>query len=479
MTSDKRILLVNPSRTLGIYESTKILVPTSPNLTLATLAAPLLSRKQNVQIIDLSIEKNVIEALKRKLREFTPTHVGITIATTTFKEMLILGKIIKRIDPEITLLGGGPHASVLPEQTMKESLLDVVVVGEGDYTLLDIMEGKPLEEIQGIFYKQSGNIFQTSPRPLIENLDALPFPAWDLYDLTRYKSTRSITRKWPVGFIETSRGCPYGCIFCSKNIFGRKFRAKSPKRVVDEMEHLLLVGFKEIHPQDDCFSMDLDRAKQICELIIKRKLEFPWIFGSGIRADKVDEEFLRKAKQAGCYRVHFGVESASPQLLKNIKKGETINQIVKAVQISKKIGLETATYFIFGLPGESEKTMKRDIDLAIQLGTDLSRVAMLVPYPGTPIYEEWERKGIIKSKDWNLYGFHADMSMVYSHPDVDMGVAKKYYDLFYRRFYLRPSYILKRGIRGLIHGFFFEDAKYFVRKYLVDVVEKFSHGKQT
>ncbi|HME54228.1 MAG TPA: radical SAM protein [Candidatus Lokiarchaeia archaeon] len=479
MISDKRILLINPSRTLGIYEKTKVLVPTAPNLTLATLAAPLLLMKHDVQILDLSLENDVVKTLKKKLNEFSPTYVGITIATPTYKEMEVLGKIIKKHDPKIKLVGGGPHASALPEQTLKGSLLDIVVVGEGDYTFPEIIDDVPMEDIQGIFYKDQGEIIQNPPRPLIENLDTLPFPAWELYDLTRYKTTRSITRKWPVGFIETSRGCPYGCIFCTKAIFGRKFRAKSPERVVAEMEHLLKIGFKEIHPQDDCLSMDLDRAKKICELIIKRKLQFPWIFGNGIRADKVDEDFLRKAKLAGCYRVHFGVESGSKRLLHNIKKGETLEQIVEAVRISKKIGLETATYFMFGLPGESEETMKKDIGLAIQLGTDLSRVAMLVPYPGSPIYEEWERKGYIKSKDWSLYGFHADMSMVYSHPDVNMQLMKKYYDLFYRRFYLRPSYIVRRAIRGFVHGFFFEDAKYFVQKYLIDFgVEKFSRRKK-
>lgn len=472
MTSEKRILLVNPSRTLGIYEKAKILVPTAPNLTLATLAAPLLLKNWDVQIVDLSLERDIMGILKRKLREFSPSHVGITFATSAYKEMLILGRIIKNYNPDIILIGGGPHASVLPEQTLKQSLLDVVVVGEGDDTLVDIIDGIPLETIKGIFYKEGENIIQNPPRPLIENLDELSFPAWELYDLSRYKTTKSITRKWPVGFIETSRGCPYGCTFCSKNVFGRKFRVKSPERVVDEIEHLLKLGFKEIHPQDDCLTMDLDRARKICELIIKRKLNFPWIFGNGIRADKVDENFLRKAKLAGCYRVHFGIESASQQLLNNIKKGETIEQIINAVHISKKIGLETATYFVFGLPGESVDTLKQSINLAIQLDTDLSRVAMLVPFPGTPLYEEWEKKGYIKSKDWNLYGFHTDMSMVYTHPDVDMRLLKKFYDRFYQRFYLRPSFLIKRIVSGILHGSFFEDVKYFIQKYVVDFIEK-------
>ena len=460
-----RVLLINPSRTIGIYKKAKVIVPEAPNLTLATIAAPLLKAGHTVDILDLAIKTEPEKHLRQKIKDFRPDFVGITFATPTFHEAASISKIIKEINPKITLIGGGPHASVLPEESLRESEFDTVVIGEGDNILFEVSHGKALKDVPGLAYKTNGSIQRSGPRNYVEDLDNLEFPSWQLYDLKKYRSSRSLTRKRSIGFIETSRGCPYGCIYCNKGIFGNRVRVKSPKRVISEMKYLLSLGFEEIHPQDDAFTVDLNRAKEICRLIIAEKLKFPWVLGNGVRIDAVDEEFLRLAFRSGCYKVQYGIESASQDILKGIDKRLDLGKVEKVVNLSHSIGLEVATFFIFGLPGETEKSMKDGIDLAVKLDTLYSKASILIPFPGTPVWKDWEPKGYIKSRDWSIYSFHNDMFELYDHPDIEMRLIYRYYQLFYRKFYLRISYIIKRLKHAVAFRHLFSDMCYFINQF--------------
>lgn len=440
----KRVLFILPaSQELYSKAKVKVAVSENPSLTFAVLAAPLVEAGHEVEILDLDMTNQPATELEQRLDEFSPDYVGITCTTPLFYKMKYIASLVKMHDPNIVVVVGGPHPSSLPESTLADSNSDIVCVGEGDITMTEIVAGADWSSIRGIWYKGDGKVIANPSREYITDLDQFPLPAWNLFDLKRYRTPRLSCRRNPVGAMEASRGCVFGCTYCNKNIFGRTFRMKSPQRVVDEMEYMLNIGFKEIHIIDDAFTTDLEKAKQICDLIKRRGLSFPWKLCNGIRVDRVDREFLEKAYDAGCYGIAFGIESGEQTLLDNINKGTTLEQARKVLKWTKEIGIETLAFFMIGLPGETEETMQKTIDFAKELDPDYAKTSILLPLPGTPLYHSFEQHGYIKSKDWSLYNQH-DPSGVYDHPNLSWKTIHRYYDLFYRRFYIRPKFLWKQ-----------------------------------
>lgn len=463
MRNSKKVLfLLPPSRRMYDKAKVKVAVPERPSLTFATLAAPLLERGHHVEVLDLDHVKDPDKALEAKLDDLGPDFVGITCTTPLVPEVRRITGLIRERDPKVVVGAGGPHPSAFPEETLMECGLDVVCRGEGDYVIPALVGAADWSSIPGISYRQDGRVVSNPPTRLIDNLDSLPLPAWQIFDPSKYRTPRLSCRRNPVGTMETSRGCVFGCTYCNKTVFGRAFRAKSAKRVVDEMEYMLEQGFAEIHIMDDGFTTDLKRAKAICELIVRRGLEFPWALHNGVRVDRVDKEFMVKARAAGCYEITFGVETGDPEVLKRIQKGITFDQARQAVKWAKEAGLETLTYFMVGLPGETEESMRRTIEFALELDATYSKVSILLPLPGTPLFEEFEEKGYLKSREWGVYNQH-DPSSVYEHPNLSWEKILHYYDLFYRRYYLRPSFIWRRLKRGGLSLNLLYDAADFLR----------------
>ncbi|MFH1541428.1 MAG: radical SAM protein [Elusimicrobiota bacterium] len=459
---EKRILLVYPSYSF-IYEGSTIKPGAiySPPLGLATIAGSLVSKGHSVKIDDLNkIDEKTFLA---DLHSFNPQYVGISFTTPLTEESFRLVKIVKEANKNIVVIAGGVHPTSMPHDVLESSEIDIICLGEGDYSIIDIVEGKPLEDIVGIAFKQNGNCYVSQRREFIKNLDDLPYPAWRLFNLQNYKTTKLLTKANPTGWIETSRGCPYGCVYCNKNVFGKNFRTKSIKRVVDEMQYMLDCGFKEIHISDDCFTVNIERAKGICEEIIWRNLRFSWATITGIRADRVDQELLILMKRAGCYRVLYGIETGNDDILKVICKGETCEDIRKAVKMSKKAGLEVYGSFMLALPGETEKTMQETINFAKELELDIAKVSITIPLPSTPYFEQLSMMGKIKEKEWSKYNFYFPARGLYDHPTLDWDIVDIYYKKFYREFYFRPRFILKRFFRSLISGQLINDIKSFIQ----------------
>ena len=459
-----KVLLVLPSYAF-MYNGTLVKIGAIyvPNLSLSTIAGALVKEGVDVHILDLNrkTEKDFIILLNK----FNPDFVGFTFTTPLAEETLRLAKIAKKIKPEAVIICGGPHPSVMPLQVLSSGAIDVVCIGESDYTVLDIVRGKPYEDIKGIAFvrRDDKSYCETGPGGAITELDGLTFPAWNLFNISEYRTTRLFSRRDPVGFIETSRGCPYGCIYCNKKIFGKSFRAKSIKRVVDEMEYMLTCGFREIHLADDCFSFDIERAKGICEEIMKRGLKFSWATTNGIRVDRIDDELMRLMKRAGCYCVSFGIESGDDAILALAHKGQTCSQARNAITHAKSAGLEVIGFFMFALPGETEVTMQKTINFAKELDLDMAKVSIAIPFPGTQYFEELKKHGSIKETDWSKYNCYFPAREIYQHPSVSWDTVDIYFKRFYREFYLRPKFISKRFIKGFLNGGFISDINDFLR----------------
>lgn len=461
---NKKILLISAPSSIEVYAKSKIRVsiPHFPYISLAVLASSLIKHGHNVKVLDLSISESPKEELIRTINDFKPDFVGVTFTTALYNEVKKLVGLIKKINPKITIIAGGTHISTLPKETLQDTKIDLGIIGEGDFAILDIINGMPFKYINNLVYRHDRSIIVNERREYIKDLDKLPFPAWFLFDIKKYKSSRLNSKKNPVGPMETSRGCPYSCIFCNKNVFGKLFRVKSYQRVVAEIEYMLSIGFRELHVQDDMFTTDLVRAKKICDEIIKRKLNFPWNLYNGIRVDRIDEEILLKLKQAGCYRISLGVESGNQQLINNIKKGITLEQIRNAFRLTKKVGIETIAFTMIGLPGETEETMQQTIDFVKELDPTIPKVSITTPLPGTPLFDDLRKQGLIKSCEWSDYVFHAP-TKIYTHPNLDWKIIYKYYNKFYRETMMNSSYIAKRIVRGVRTGELFWDVYYFVK----------------
>jgi anaerobic magnesium-protoporphyrin IX monomethyl ester cyclase len=377
-----------------------------PPLSLSYLAAALQSEGIEVQILDLLVSLHSASKIRDKLKEYQPQLVGATCVTLNSNVATRNLKVCKDFDPDIVTMLGGPHASfALKETLLRARWIDVVVIGEGERTLVELARalknGQDIRQVAGIAFREDNRVVKTEPRPLIENLDELPPPARHLLPLSKYRAIDAPCT------VVTSRGCPYRCIFCSgPRLFGRRVRFRDPKLVVDEIENIHKeLGFTRINIVDDTFTLNHRHAQAVCDEIIRRNLTFEWsIFA---RADTVTADLLKRMKQAGCSWLLYGAESASPEILKTIKKGTTPDDIRRGTKLATEAGIGVFNSFIFGLPGESPETARQSLAFAHELNRAYNAkygFHLLSPLPGTELYERPKEYGLrILSRNWAKY----------------------------------------------------------------------------
>ncbi|MBF0318586.1 MAG: B12-binding domain-containing radical SAM protein [Nitrospirae bacterium] len=459
----KKVLLINPNYYDEIFQKSKVRAAISRGIVpmgLTCIAAPLTEAGHEVNILNLNISQTSLESLSEYVRMFNPDYAGITSTTPLIYKAYEIASVIKRFNKNIPVIAGGPHPSALPEDVLRESEIDCVVKGEGDLILKDIVENGISASIPNIYYKDNGTIVRSENQGIcIKDLNALPYPAFQLLDIKNYFQPRISSRKQPLGYIETSRGCFSKCIFCNKNIHGYAVRMKDPERVVDEMERMLGMGFNEIQIIDDIFTASMKRAYQVCEAILKRGLKFPWYPRGGIRVDRVNLELLKIMKRAGCYRIPFGIESGSQRIIDLIQKNITLEQAEKAVELAKAAGLETECYFMIGHPTETVEDLKKSINFAVKLNPDYVKFAITIPLPGTQMFDEMSEKGQIKTRDWSKYNFSISPRALYDHDVLSWSTIDKYYGMSHRAFYFRPAYMLGMLYKTLQNGTLLDHAK--------------------
>jgi len=398
-----RVLLINPYYPISETPS--------PPLGLAYLGAALEAAGVEVRLLDLVVFPYSKEMLESVLQEFSPHFVGVTAVTMTFDNAAQVIKDVKAIAPLIWTVMGGPHVSFCAQETMRAlPQLDFICLGEGEETVVQLIEeahdGCQWEGVKGLVYRQGHEIHSTGLRDAIPDMDAIPLPARSLIPLGRYRALHM-----PVS-MTTSRGCPFHCIFCvGRRMLGPRVRYRNPFKVVDELAYLSGLGFHQVNIADDLFTSNKRHCLAVCDEIIARDLKVRWAcFG---RVDTVTPEILERMKAAGCHDVGFGVESANAEILKTIKKGITIDQVLGAVAMCRHAGITPHASFILGLPGETPETLKETTDFVKLLkdkGTSCG-FHLLAPFPGTQVRDEHDRLGItILTDDWSRY--HANRAIV-------------------------------------------------------------------
>jgi len=353
---------------------------------------------------------------------------------------------IKSAYAHTPLLFGGPHCSSLAQTILeKNAAVDAVVIGEGENTLTEVVESlckkNVFEGLKGIAYKYQDQIIHNQPRPLIENLDDIPFPAYHLLpNLKRYKSR---SRAEPVGYIFTSRGCPSQCTFCSRN-FGTFWRPHSPNRVVEEICYLVKEhGVGQISILDDNFTFDINRAAEILDLLARRCPGIAIDLQIGVRVDRVNEELLLKMRKAGVFKIGFGIESGDQNILKKIKKRVVLDKAIALTRAARSLGMVTQGFFIIGLPGETAKTMRKTIDFSLKMNPHYASFSICTPLPGTELFEEIKRRGeFLEDVENGIDGGFFSLKAFFKLDSMPPQDVISHYEMAWKKFYTRPFKII-------------------------------------
>jgi len=421
-------------------------VSVTPSLSIPYLAAIVEGKQIQVSVVVSDAEGLGVKETAAKVIALRPDIVGFSIGTVAAFNSYQIARLVKAKIRDVITIAGGHHVTILPEEVLSNGI-DFAAIGEGEKTISEfcdyLLNLIKLENVHGIAFRQGDSIKYNTAQTAIENLDDLPLPAWHLMPIDRYKSDFQKTlRNLPV---MTSRGCPGQCIFCYKGLFGSKFRTRSPKSIVGEIKYLKnTLGITSFDFIDDFFAAIPSRAIEICELLKKEQLNLPWGLPSGIRVDVVNEELLRAFKEAGCYRIGFGVESGNDQVLRIIKKHTTKDQIRKAVRLAQLMQFETNCFFIIGNLGETESSINDTIEFALELDPDIVQFTVAIPYPGTEMYQTLKQRNEIISFKWSDYDYFRPDHPIFRHEHLRHDVIKKKYVEAYRRFYLRPKFIIKK-----------------------------------
>jgi anaerobic magnesium-protoporphyrin IX monomethyl ester cyclase len=341
------------------------------------------------------------------LMEFNPDIVGFTVATYQTKFTRALLNIVKIHDDRIITIVGGPHPSALGGEILVDFLdADIAICGEGEDAITSIAAGVPLSDIGGICYRSDGKIVANNPRPLMADLDNLPYPDKSLVDFKRYNGLFPVGRR-PCMFIMSSRGCPYQCTFCSRSVYGSTLRMRSPENIMGEVELLYRDwGVREIHFGDDTFNANRQWANELLDLIIKGGYHKKLVFRVALRVNRklLDLDLLKHLKAAGVWFVYYGVENGNQAMLDHMRKGITVEEVERAFALTHSVGIKTEAFFIIGMPGETVQTIQDSRNLYNRIKPYWGGYSRAMPLPGTTFTQEVKASGHLLSEDYDEYG---------------------------------------------------------------------------
>jgi len=432
-----KITFINPPQTASKYKFMGVI---APPLSLAYMAAVLEENDFSVEIIDAAALDMSWDHLKIALKESNPDIIAITALTPTIEKALETAKLSKNTCPKALIVLGGYHPTFNYEEVLANDFVNVVIRGEGEYTMLDLAKtfekGENLANVKGIAFED----VVTSERELIRDLDELPYPARHLLPMDKYKL---LNMDMKMSTMITSRGCPMQCSFCSSAaMHGTKLRLRSIESIINEMEYLIKnFNVETIAFMDDTFTLNKKRVIAICDEIIKRDLKIFW--GCTARVDSLDKTVLKKMKEAGCITLFLGVESADQQILNGVGKKITLKKVKEAFKICKEEKIRTIASVAFGMPGDTHKNIKKTIQFVKDLKPSYAIFSLATPYPGTKFYKQAFESNMIKIKDWSKYNL---ISPIVDTLDCSLDDLRKYQTIAFCKFYLRPKYIISQLI---------------------------------
>jgi anaerobic magnesium-protoporphyrin IX monomethyl ester cyclase len=457
-----KVLLINPPERT---ELTRILGVHIPPLSLMYMAAYLEKYGIPVGILDANLLGYGPQKIAMEAKRSGSNIIGLTATTPTINIALATMSAIRAVNPDVVGLIGGVHSTFLPQQVLTQCpALDIVVRGEGEETLLEIAKSlnefsweglggrsqgssrqhlfsELVSKISGIAYRDPNDftVRLTPPRPVIKDLDTLPFPARHLVTFDKYTIQGS---KTSIGSIITSRGCPFACSYCaSSRVLGLGFRCRSSTNVADEVTLLHeKYGHSDVEFIDDIFTLDRKRARDFASEMRKRRLDVKW--GASSRVDTIDRALMEDMKKGGLSTLYFGVESGSQRVLNLMNKRITLDKARAAFKTAKGCMINTVGSFMLGYPGETLDEIKQTMKFAIELDPDYAQFTILTPYPGTPIYDKLKASGLLLTEDWDRYTVLQPV-IKYDIFGYTAPLLKRMLARAYTMFYLRPSYIAR------------------------------------
>jgi len=451
-----KVLLINPPRWNELVGKNPSIIEKhrgfNPPLGLLYLASSIKKfTDYDLEVLDSQPLKLTYSQLENYLKGKFFDVVGISVMTFTLIDSHKTAKLTKKIMPKAKIILGGTHVHLFPCETINLESVDFALMGEAELSFVDFLKNfdnfSHYHKIPGLVYKNDrGKITKNDFVPL-NNLDEIPSPERELLNVKHYNSL--LSRGSLSTTIISSRGCPFKCAFCDRPLspITSHFRYRSTKNVVDEICECMELGIKDFIFYDDTFTVNRKRVLDICEEVIKRKLEIRWDIRT--RVDIVDEEMLKLLKKAGCVAIHYGVEAGNDKILKVIKKGYKIKKIKEIFKLTKKARIETLAYFMIGLPSENVEDIQDTFDLAKELKPDYVHLTVFSPYPGTELYSLGLEKAIIKKDIWKEFAEKPKecFKIPFWEENFTRGQLYEMIVKFYKGFYLRPSYIISRSIK--------------------------------
>jgi len=442
----KDLLLVNPPITLEErYGSFASVGSQAPPLGICYLAASVRKSGYSVEIIDAPALNIDLTHTIKEIAKVNAELIGLTASTVSIYRASELAKELKRIGIKAPIMIGGPHVSSLPRETLEEfKEFDIGVINEGELALPKIIAchkgGGKIGDIAGLVYRNGEEVVLSPPRKTIEDLDSIPYPAWDLLpDLpNHYKPSPHSYLRLPSSSLITSRGCNGTCTFCARPFMGEKYRGHSAEYTVGMIDHLVKVyGIKDIMFYDDNFLLDQKRVAKICEAILRRNYKISW--SCLARPEIISDDLFNLIKRAGCWQIAYGIESADQGILDNIKKRVTIERVEEIIRKTNEAGIHSRGYFMIGCPGETKETIEKTTRFITKSGLRDFHVTFCTPMPGAELFDTAHHYGEFE-RDWKKLGFWDPIF-------IPKGLTKQQlidgHRRMYRKFYLRPSIFLR------------------------------------
>ncbi|MBR0270488.1 MAG: cobalamin-dependent protein [Methanobrevibacter sp.] len=437
-----KITFLNPPQTNSKY---KFLGVVAPSLGIGYMAAVLEKNGYDVDVLDASALELSYDEIGEEILKRNPDIVSISALTPTIGVALDSADKIKNVKPDTVVVLGGYHPTFEYKSVLEEPSVDIVVRGEGEYTMLELVQsienGRDLVNVQGLAFldESDDSLIVTPDRPIIKDLDELPFPAFHLFPMEKYRILNITTN---VATIITTRGCPMQCSFCSSAaLHGNHLRRRSYTNVCDEIEmRLKEENIDTIAFMDDTFTLNKKFVRDFCNEIKRRNLKFWW--GCTSRVDTLDEEILQLMKDSGCITIFIGVESADQQMLEKMNKNITISKTKKAFKLARKVGIRTIASCVIGMPEDTKKSIQKTIDFVKELNPNYALYSLATPYPGTRFYNETFKKNLIQIKDWSKFTL---IDPVLETIDCSSNELRSIQKKAFLKFYLRPGYLIKQA----------------------------------